>query len=186
VYNAKYIYECDLKQFFPSVYLSAINKKLKEYHVPKNIIDYLHEINKRTPELPKELKLDEHHVIKKQRTNIALQTGIGLGKEIPKPTFQHKTIDSMFHKSIMANTLLKNHPLKDLFEQTPKFIRTEDTLFQERFLDFVARKRQIEHNLRGVNQGTPTSPLLSTLVLKEFLRQKPNVKSVCYADDPIF
>jgi len=35
----------------------------------------------------------------------------------------------------------------------------------------------------GVPQGAPTSPLLSILIIKDFLKQVP---SISFADDPIF
>jgi hypothetical protein len=167
VYNAKYIYEADLKQFFPSVYLNAINNKLTEYRVPPFIINYFHEINKRTPLLPKQLKLDESHVIRKQ-----------------------KTIESMYMGTIMANTQYFNYPVQELNRPLERKYGAHNFLnnyegIEENLTRFKYMQDQINFNLRGVNQGTPTSPLLSTLTLREFLRQ-PGINSVCYADDPVF
>lgn len=40
-----------------------------------------------------------------------------------------------------------------------------------------------KYAIRGTPQGSPISPLISILALKDFLSQKP---SISYADDPIF
>jgi len=63
VWKHKYIYEMDLRQFFPSVNLSAINQCLKDFNVPWNIIEYLDKINRNNPKLPDDLKLDERKYI---------------------------------------------------------------------------------------------------------------------------
>jgi hypothetical protein len=54
-----YIYEFDLKQFFPSVNNLEIRKILRSLNVPTDFANYLTEMNKSQPELPKKTLLDE-------------------------------------------------------------------------------------------------------------------------------
>jgi hypothetical protein len=46
-----YIYECDLKQFFPSVKLSKISQTLLENKVPEWVVNYLHKLNSTIPKI---------------------------------------------------------------------------------------------------------------------------------------
>lgn len=56
----KYIYEADLKQFFPSVNTEAITKSLiTKVGMPKKLAEMFEQINQRSPELPQEELLDE-------------------------------------------------------------------------------------------------------------------------------
>lgn len=57
-----YIYECDLKQFFPSVNVSKLGKLLEtDLKVPLTISTGLFELNSSLPILPKEVKLNENY-----------------------------------------------------------------------------------------------------------------------------
>jgi len=53
-----YIYECDLKQFFPSVKLSKISEVLLANKVPEWVVNYLHKLNSVLPKLSEKLSSD--------------------------------------------------------------------------------------------------------------------------------
>lgn len=59
IHEKRYIYECDLKDFFGSIHLNYVTEKLISLGVPKQIAYYLENINRNTPQLPAEQKLDE-------------------------------------------------------------------------------------------------------------------------------
>lgn len=59
VLDKKYIYEFDLKQFFPSVSHNLVEEALRSYEVPAHLISWFGNINRCTVSLPKEKKLDE-------------------------------------------------------------------------------------------------------------------------------
>jgi hypothetical protein len=63
VINKDFIYECDLKQFFPSVNVNYITTKLIEYGIPKEVCYYLENINRCQPRFPSYHKLDESKYI---------------------------------------------------------------------------------------------------------------------------
>jgi len=61
-----------LKQFFPSVNVAYIMEILRmEFGVPLSEINFLKAICRQTPELPKDLKVDESKVLKKKAINRA-------------------------------------------------------------------------------------------------------------------
>jgi hypothetical protein len=62
VINKPYIYECDLKQFFPSVNVSKLGKLLEtDLKLPLTVSTGLFELNSSLPILPKDVKLDESY-----------------------------------------------------------------------------------------------------------------------------
>lgn len=74
IHNYKYIYEFDLKQFFPSVNVHEISRILRNLQVPSDFNKFLELINTSQPNLPGIRKLDESKVIrirtlKQERTN---------------------------------------------------------------------------------------------------------------------
>jgi hypothetical protein len=59
VIKHKYIYEFDIKQFFPNVDIDEVTNLLQQRGVPKGITYYLENINRQAPILPEEEKLNE-------------------------------------------------------------------------------------------------------------------------------
>lgn len=72
---SKFVYEFDLKQFFPSVPIETVTKLLREEGVIEEEAKWLEEVNKTQPRLAEETKLDESRVIKRQRIQKDLAQG---------------------------------------------------------------------------------------------------------------
>lgn len=180
IIKAKYIYECDLEQFFPSVDLKRISEVLTEYKVPPPIVEYLELINLNAPKLPAEELLDERVYKAKQILNeeessegwemleaikFARSKGYGMIYESFDPLNQTNKGD-VYSKELSAGDIIGGWESWNLDEE-------DRDLYEKVF--------------QGVPQGAPTSPLLSILILKDFLsNQDCTVESISYADDPIF
>jgi hypothetical protein len=67
VINAKYIYECDLKQFFPSIAHLIIENRLTSVDLPEYIVQWIDGINCSIPKLPKKHLIDESLVLEKEK-----------------------------------------------------------------------------------------------------------------------
>jgi hypothetical protein len=68
VLDKPFIYECDLKQFFPSVDVASIGKLLEsDLKLPLEISTGLFELNSCLPVLPDDLKLDESYTVETKR-----------------------------------------------------------------------------------------------------------------------
>jgi hypothetical protein len=178
-----YIYECDLKQFFPSVHVNTISEVLEKYRLPKRIMYWLENINRCLPEFPLEQKLDESKYIMTAQDQEDIKKGYF--------RWESKLYDPIRHL-VGANTgtfttwegtytadgwgllhsILEEEQM-NLFE----FVQMQWALFDSH------SPTTMPGHFVGVPQGAPTSPLTSILTLREFLTQVP---SISYADDPIF
>lgn len=83
VLDSKFIYEFDLKQFFPSTSHAYVLEMLERFKVPPRVIAWLGAINETMPTFPKEEKLDESlvkdsvskdYAILKELGELALET----------------------------------------------------------------------------------------------------------------
>jgi hypothetical protein len=156
-WKARFIYEADLKQFFPSISINLIRDTLEFYKVPSKINEYLFDINAKAPKLPSKRLLDESKAEIKFKVSQAQKIS---------PLLKIK--ESNIKQPVWKENMTEN----------------ERKLYEYRML-FHHSKTVLNRLTQGVNQGTPTSPLLSTLTLKKFLRID-GVNSICYADDPVF
>jgi len=69
VINSKYVYECDLKQFFPSVKHEMIVLYMMMLRIPERVIRWVDNLNCSIPILPKIKLLDESLMEKKKEIN---------------------------------------------------------------------------------------------------------------------
>lgn len=183
VIENNFIYECDLKQFFPSVHVNTISEVLESYGMPKRVMYWLENINRCLPEFPLEEKLDES----KYKMTAQDQKDIANGYF----RWESKLYDPVRHL-VDANTgtftSWEGTYKADGWELLHSILAEEQmNLFefvqmQWALLDSYSATTMPGHFV-GVPQGAPTSPLTSILTLKDFLTQKP---SISYADDPIF
>lgn len=148
--ESKYIYECDLRNFFNEIDLRRLSNRLRTLKFPSKIIEFLFQLNMNSPALPEDEKADEtlsHQKWAQSRLNAQLdaveaRTGVRV-----------KWRDNW--------SLFSAHP-----GGNPP-----------------TSGGWAKWGYKGVPQGAPTSPILSILILDQFLQQQP---SVSYADDPIF
>lgn len=75
VLKSRYVYEFDLKQFFPSVDIDEVTNILQEKGIPKGITYYLENINRNVPELPKDEKLDEKELKDRYKVHTSIKSG---------------------------------------------------------------------------------------------------------------
>lgn len=60
IISSRDVFEFDLSSFFENVNLDFILAKMRQMEVPKDIADWLHEVNQNAPTLPSETKLNEY------------------------------------------------------------------------------------------------------------------------------
>jgi hypothetical protein len=86
VIDKPYIYECDLKQFFPSVNVSKLGKLLEtDLKVPLTVSTGLFELNSSLPVLPKDVKLDENYTLntKEKLRNLKEEQNWDWAEDVP-------------------------------------------------------------------------------------------------------
>lgn len=67
LFKHRYIYDCDLKDYFNRISLSSLRGKLISLNVPPlNIVNYLYELNPSTPKLPSVQHSDENRIKEKE------------------------------------------------------------------------------------------------------------------------
>jgi len=179
-----FIYECDLKQFFPSVNLDVLNKVLLSNKVPTWVVEWLDQINSNFPKLPQDKKLSED----KEKEEKGWMDALTRQMKRADPRKAEQFGNPRFIQGIKLDiaTRLPNGdflPFEEIERQLPPRRRKVKpvTPVNDHNLGIPASK--YFKSRTGVPQGAPTSPFLSILILKKFLTQQ---QSVSYADDPIF
>ena len=165
--NMKYIYEFDLKQFFPSVPVNEVTKKLLNLGIPKTTVYWLENLNRCNPELPNKHHLDESRYILAEQDQIDIKQG----------TFRWESKLYNGIRSFIQHNGIKSY--QELFgTKTPFEVVQEQWAIYDHF-----NCTKVTGQFDGLPQGAPTSPLLSILMLTEFSKQQT---SIFYADDGIF
>lgn len=179
IYKKKFIYEIDLRKFFDSVHINAVEEILLKCGVPKRVVYYHMNLCLCLPELPKEHKLDESKVLSQQADREALTSGA------PVPTLS-KMMDS-YKEFVQANgqALADQLMIEDGCESPQEWVQLQWAL-----LDSFSPAK-VEGHMEGPAQGASTSPLWCMTTLKDFLRQswqrfKRLVRSLSYVDDAFF
>lgn len=170
VLSANYIFESDLKQFFPSVKHYGISMSLMFSGLPEHILRYIDGLNCSIPILPKKSKrkLDES-LTEEKRDGLILRSW--------------KT----FTQDLLSTSTTK----QKMYEDIPENEMNPPTIGGEKDKDFLIRDmfKKARGGLDigmgssfGVPQGSPISPLISIVTLRRYLTQVP---SVSFADDPV-
>jgi len=143
----KYVYEFDLKQFFPSVNLIVINNILIELGVPKDICRHILEMNKQVPEMPKSGPLMHEPRYIMDKANKIYSANVDILNTMYKKEERSMKLNQIFNINMRRDTIL--------------------SIFNK------SKGPSTEH--KGVPQGSNLGPTLSILVLKEFLKQHESV-----------
>jgi hypothetical protein len=173
ILDHKYIYECDLKQFFPTVSIKDISRRLADLGMPKWEIDWVEDLNKSQPILSHECKLDESkYQIRKEQHERLLR-----GESLEGLPVEH-TILGPIMKEYEENPGAILEAMKEL-----GCTSLEEYAQMRWALQDSVEPTEWGTQFEGVPQGAPSSPLLAILPLRNFLLQQ---WSISYADDPIF
>lgn len=169
VIKHKYIYEFDIKQFFPNVDIDEVTNLLQQRGVPKGITYYLENINRQAPILPEEEKLDE----KVAHDRYKCHTQIRNGQYDPTSTI-YEEINKL---GPVAYELMKEDGYTNIFE----WAQAQWAAFDNYGLGGMG-------NLyKGLPQGLNTSPILSILTLTTWHKElkAKGIDLLMYADDGI-
>jgi len=188
VIKAKNIYETDLKGFFDNISVFEINNILRQGNVSLDLRIWIYNMSKSLPKFPKDLKISE-----KRFDSSKLFDKINLREEFICPekgyivtTFRPQGSKVWYED--MVQELLNDERIpwmpfdKMSDEEFSKWLKTvtEQGLLSEYFLGFANRRASTPG---GVPQGSPLSPFLAILAIREYLSQQRHVN---YADDQIF
>lgn len=176
IIESKYIYECDLKQFFPSVDIKSISKQLQEWKIPDSIIVELEQLNISTPSYPAVGLLPE---FENWFYDWCAKSGENLRMDSMKLIEKGWDVWSRSHTDD-GLPILRVEDLEAMFNLR-EYKYPPYKIIDQLFINPIPP--DLEYSYQGVPQGSPTSPILSITTLKDFLSQQP---SISYADDPIF
>jgi len=204
VLDAKWIYECDLKQFFPSVETEVVIDQFFKYGMPVHICDWFRLVTHQQPRLPTDKKLDESQVELYNRINLNIDFNRGSrqfssfldNKGLGSPanlvgtywvTNDYEPFNN--HYPMILNYVSKNRDEWLEWGKSENHI-PEYNIGKLPYFDTYVRKgvltnlfQLLPYYVKGFPQGAPSSPIASISILNSFLSQQ---KSVSYADDPIF
>ena len=101
--KAKNLYEFDLKEFFPSVNIETVTSILQEYKVPKGLSYFIENINRVTPQLPEDRKLDETVIEDRYKVHTSLKAGVydpsqSIYEELKHPNFSPELIKELMEE----------------------------------------------------------------------------------------
>lgn len=190
-----YIYECDLRNFFNEVDLPSLRDKLEEMGVPREISRLLHHINMSAPDLPlgrEHHKVEERPQLQKAYHSHMHTPNYEIGRTNKPELEAGYQFETMWKE---LQNLLSAHPgnievIRAIMEEdgcadVQEFLQLQWALYDSIQPNLPDHKMSEDEwkGEKGVPQGSPTSPLLSMVLLPEFLKQ---ARSISYADDPVF
>lgn len=191
----KYVFEFDLKQFFPSVIITDVTNYLKAQGTDMEIYKWIDQINRSTPIFSSELLLEETTSFKNHIDKQIEEDYI----DMEDPAFEqlkYLPYEEMMKEDGYTDVRLWMRDqlgMLDIMQKGRKKKETyEITTFDDK--DMQTKKIQINssNNLGGLEtpciglpQGLNTSPILSLLVLVKWVNQlkAQGIKVHMYADD---
>lgn len=170
VLPAKYIYEFDLKQFFPSVDVEEVTSKLISLGVPKSYSYWLENVNRCSPKLPSTHLLNEDRTTKRIQMQNDLKKGYA---DFSSPLFD--CVREMDKEEL--RTMVLEDGCDNLFE----WVQMQWVKFDEYGLG------GFNDNFKELPQGLNTSPILSLITLIDWAKKlkAKGVNLLMYADDGI-
>jgi hypothetical protein len=165
IHEKKWIYEYDFTSYFDSVSLQRIMEQLHRWECPDWMIIQLYLLNRNTPILPKERKLDEERLILKASDDAK--------------------------QRILKYYYLTSHFFRWFSDQFPDWMT--DEMWEYRQMYFEEGLGETEYKLtaleRGVSQGTATGPILANILMDNWVKpiwhKSGYIKTLAYADDSI-
>jgi len=175
VIPAKYIYEFDLEKFFDRVNLDYLSKVLSEIGIPEDIKLML--INwSRIPPISDPMS-GSHAISMAKSANRSGMTRIGI-----RNYSQYSKISHQPFKNSTDLTWLSENELK-IHQEQHKNLNKKEWSYYDPIRQSIPEWESNYCYYNGVAQGSPLSPLLSTLLLVPLIFTNNNIGVIFYADD---
>lgn len=171
------IWEFDLAGFFDGLSLENLNKQLRKYGIPDELITRIFKINKSL------IKMDCHaERVFDSQYNTERETM--KHKRLLNPTFKGYRGDPIFIPKL--NPIFKSYKKVKIDWNSSKSLTSVGGNPNLEWIDKQNIFKMIT-GVRGVPQGSPLSPTLSAIALKESILKEPIIghKILMYADDGI-
>jgi uncharacterized protein YbcI len=184
VIKAKNIYETDLKGFFDNISIYKINNILKDSEIALDLRIWIYNMAKSIPKFPKDIKLSERRYDTK-----VIKDPLNLREEFICPElgfivtpFRAQSKNDQWYED-MVEEFVPLKSMEDLSEE--EFTKQIELMSSQGKLDefFLQFSQRRTGTPGGVPQGSPLSPFLAILAIRDYLKQQKNVN---YADDQIF
>jgi hypothetical protein len=182
LFEKAYIHEYDFKGFFDNINLKSISRKLELLGVPFEIFNFLETLNRKAPtnNYPVEMQtlMDKRLALREETTQLLYS-----GQELPYTTL--KLLLEELKLSWPSARTLRSNDCTSIQEYIQLMWALQD--------DPTNGAIDVDLFNRGVGQGYPTSPILSMLVMENWLRPEYRIVSpphadlefLAYADDSI-
>jgi len=186
VLSNKFIYETDLKGFFPEVSVWKVLDILDKS--ASNFKTWVLKLSESKPKLPKKEQLDES----KYKTPTGLWSLLSPYNGSSYTQNLNGMLASVPYEESQQNKDLK---YSDFMSKNLEGLKSPNMLNELKYSDFIWRdleakgiKSKLEYENYGLipggfPQGSPISPFLSILAIKEYLSQQDSTN---YADDQVF
>ncbi len=169
VLKAKNIYEFDLEKFFDNTEINVVTDILQKAGVPMRFVYYLENINRCTPDLPKEELVDESVIKDRKRIHATLKQGI------VDPELSIWEFLSYEENIPVYEQLCKEDGYDNLYEWAQAQWAAFDSISPSGMGDAF----------KGLPQGLNTSPILSIVTLEKWKNEveAKGINLLMYADD---
>lgn len=167
----KFVYEIDLKNCFNEISSVWVTEELKKLGVPPRYYYYLENLNRNVPQFKEKDEIDETVLRDRKKVHELIRAGM--------PTNETSIFDS-YNEMEEENKAVVRMMAREEGMELSEFIQLQWAL-----LDSYS-PTSIGNMHKGLPQGSSLSPILTILVLNNWIKEQNQGDFVFYADDGLF
>jgi hypothetical protein len=166
----KYIYEIDLTNCFNEINSAWVTEKLRELGVPPRYAYYIENLNRNVPKFQEKDEIDETVLRDRKKMHELVRAGMPLNET---------SIYDEYNKMEPENQKVVREMAREEGMSLDEFLQLQWALLDEHQVTSIGNSH------RGMPQGSSLSPILTNLVLNDWIKEQ-GLDCVFYADDGIF
>lgn len=189
VMDYPYVREWDFKSYFDTLSLKKLRNLMGEMGIPKDIVHLVDAINRSLIKLPEERKIDEK--LSEERFMSNLTTLKNWDQKVVwslddfLDDFEYVKRSSGLQVSDAPNSMYTRNTGIKLVKAGEEYKLTEQTMSKLKDLAYDQNPMGVEDiMMRGVPQGSPTSPILGNIIMDQWLKSD-GFNKIAYADDSL-